>query len=71
MKDKQKNHQQHPRTSQQHQLSTHFLVLPPSPLALWNFNVTLSVAKGKCRILHNDLNIPYIGQLEKSIHYDI
>ena len=35
MKDKQKNHQQHPRTTSQ-QLSTHFLVLTsPSPLRLY------------------------------------
>ena len=63
MKDKQEHHhQQDPTTTSQpaafYSLSCTYF--PLSFEALWNFNVTLSVANGKCRILHNDLDIPYM-----------
>ena len=80
MKDKQEHHQQQDPTTTSQQAAFYSLSFTYSPLsfeALWNFNVTLSVANGKCRILHNDLDIPYIythtpdmDNLEKSIHYD-
>ena len=65
MKDtKQKHHQQQDPTSTSQQVAFYSLSCTYFPLssfeALWNFNVTLSVANGKCRILHNDLDIPYM-----------
>ena len=64
MKDKPKHHQQQDPTSTSQQVAFYSLSCTYFPLssfeALWNFNVTLSVANGKCRILHNDLDIPYI-----------
>ena len=63
MKDKQEHHQQQDPTTTSQQAAFYSLSCTYFPLsfeALWNFNVTLSVANGKCRILHNDLDIPYI-----------
>ena len=77
MKDKPKHHHQQDPTTTSQQAAFYSLSCTYFPLsfeALWNFNVTLSVANGKCRILHNDLDIPYIyihtpdmDNLEKSI----
>ena len=63
MKDKQEHHQQQDPTTTSQQAAFYSLSCTYFPLsfeALWNFNVTLSVANGKCRILHNDLDIPYM-----------
>ena len=81
MKDKPKHHQQQDPTSTSQQVAFYSLSCTYFPLssfeALWNFNVTLSVANGKCRILHNDLDIPYIciytpdmDNFGKSMHYN-
>ena len=74
MKDKQKNHQQHPRTSQQHQLSTHFLVLTsPSPLRLYGILMShflQPTGNAVSCIMIWTFHTPDMDNLEKSIHYD-
>ena len=74
MKDNQKHHHQQDPTTTSQQAAFYSLSCTYFPLsfeALWNFNVTLSVANGKCRILHNDLDIPYTGHGQLGKKYSL